>query len=506
MMYKHLKLVTTIFLSLSLLVFTVQGCKKDPIDSEDSSLSSNGDADDNIISLEGDLQISDFVWKGLNEFYYWQEEVNVLSDTLLQDSKAYAQYINNNLVPETFFESLKHPDDRFSWIQDDYLELENSLQGIVSSNGVEFGLLLACENCNEVIGFVKYILEGSDASEKNIQRGDFFNGVNGTILTVSNYRDLLFNEDLTYSLNMVSVQNGIISNNGVVVELTKEENFETNPIQVSKIITTDAGNIGYLMYNQFVANKSSALNQIFAGFNTNGIIDLVIDLRYNGGGSVRNCVELASMITGQFTNQIFSNEQWNSKLEKYLKENFGSESQINRFVGSLSDGETINSLQLNRVFVLTTSESASASELLINGLAPLIEVIQIGEQTVGKNVGSITVYDYIDNDGTRNPDHRYAMQPIVLKIANSLGFADYAEGLEPSTLIEEDLQNMGTLGDENEPFLATVLNLIEGTTDKYNIPKALLSRKFLIEDPQLLKRQRMFSDKIIPQSFIEKNN
>jgi hypothetical protein len=69
-------------------------------------------------------------------------------------------------VPETFFESLKHPDDRFSWIQDDYLELENSLQGIVASNGVEFGLLLACENCNQVIGFVKYILEGSNASEK----------------------------------------------------------------------------------------------------------------------------------------------------------------------------------------------------------------------------------------------------------------------------------------------------------------------------------------------------
>ncbi len=128
MMYKHLKLVTTFLLSLSSLVFTIQGCKKEPIDSEDSSLSSNGDADDNIISLEGDLQISDFVWKGLNEFYYWQEEVEALSDTKLQDSKAYAQYINNNSVPEDFFKSLNHPDDRFSWIQDDYLELENSLQ------------------------------------------------------------------------------------------------------------------------------------------------------------------------------------------------------------------------------------------------------------------------------------------------------------------------------------------------------------------------------------------
>ncbi|MBT7654662.1 MAG: peptidase S41 [Flavobacteriaceae bacterium] len=506
MMYKHLKLVTSFFLSLSLLVFTFQGCKKDPIDSEDYSLSSNGDSDDNFISLEGDLQISDFVWKGLNEFYYWQEEVNALSDTLLQDSKAYAKYINNNLVPETFFESLKHPDDRFSWIQDDYLELENSLQGIVASNGVEFGLLLACENCNQVIGFVKYILEGSNASEKNIRRGDFFNGVNGTSLTVNNYRDLLFSDNLTYSLNMVSIKNGIISNNGVVVELTKEENFETNPIQVSKIVSTDVGNVGYLMYNQFVASKSNDLNKMFAEFKTNGIIDLVIDLRYNGGGSVRNCVELASMITGQLTGEVFSNELWNSKLDAYFLEKYGSDSQKNRFVNVLSDGEPINSLELNRVFILTTSESASASELLINGLAPLIEVIHIGEQTVGKNVGSITVYDYIDNDGTRNPDHRYAMQPIVLKIANSEGFADYADGLEPSTLIEEDLQNMGTLGDKNEPFLATVLNLIEGTTDKYNIPKALLSRKFLIEDPQLLKRRRMFSDKLIPLNFIQENN
>ena len=322
MMYKHLKLVTSFFLSLSLLVFTFQGCKKDPIDSEDSSLSSNGDSDDNFISLEGDLQISDFVWKGLNEFYYWQEEVNVLSDTLLQDSKAYAKYINNNLVPETFFESLKHPDDRFSWIQDDYLELENSLQGIVASNGVEFGLLLACENCNQVIGFVKYILEGSNASEKNIRRGDFFNGVNGTSLTVNNYRDLLFSDNLTYSLNMVSIKNGIISNNGVVVELTKEENFETNPIQVSKIVSTDVGNVGYLMYNQFVATKSNDLNKIFAEFKTTGIIDLVIDLRYNGGGSVRNCVELASMITGQLTGEVFSNEQWNSKLDAYFLEKY----------------------------------------------------------------------------------------------------------------------------------------------------------------------------------------
>ena len=171
-----------------------------------------------------------------------------------------------------------------------------------------------------------------------------------------------------------------------------------------------------------------------------GITELILDLRYNGGGSVQNCVELASMITGQYDSEIFAEEIWNQKLLTYLEERFGRESLINRFVNKLENEEQINSLKFNRVYVITSSESASASELLINGLTPYIEVIQVGEKTFGKNVGSITVYDYIDNEKTKNPEHTYAMQPIVLKIANSDGYADYTDGLEPSTEVEEDIK------------------------------------------------------------------
>ena len=88
------------FLLLGLFVFL--GCKVEPIDAvtvEDPSL----DTDDTAISLEGELQISDFVWQGLNEFYYWQEEVTDLADTKKEDSKAYAQYINQNSDPVNEF-------------------------------------------------------------------------------------------------------------------------------------------------------------------------------------------------------------------------------------------------------------------------------------------------------------------------------------------------------------------------------------------------------------------
>ena len=485
-----------------LVVFSLLvSCSSSDIDyREEIPPATNLDTDDVAINLEGELQISDFVWKGLNQYYYWQEEVPALSDDKKNDVKAYAQYINQNPEPEEFFESLKHENDRFSWIQDDYVELENTLQGVYATNGVEFGLLRACQNCNEIVGFVKYILEDSDAEGKNIQRGDLFTGVNGTVLTVDNYRNLLFGEELTYSLNMAEVNDGTLVNNGVVVELTKIENFETNPLQISSIIpyssgeTEYTGNIGYLMYNQFVLDKSDELNAVFGEFKAEGITDLVLDLRYNGGGNVRNCVELASMITGQFNNEIFAQEQWNSKLDAYIREEFGEERLVDRFVGFLSDGEAINSLNLNRVFIITTSESASASELLINGLASYIEVIQVGEQTVGKNVASITLYDYIDNDGTRNPDHTYAMQPIVLKIANNDGFADYDNGLEPNKLVEENIRDLGVLGSPDETLFEAVLSVLSGT-EKLSSKSSSYSKSLLIKDPLTEQRQRMFVDK-----------
>jgi len=181
---------------LLILVFLVgTACKKEEVLEEvqvQVTETTNQDTDDTAISLEGELQISDFVWEGLNQYYYWQEEVPNLADSKTSDEKAYAQFISDNSDPDTFFDSLLHENDRFSWIQDDYEELENLLQGIYASNGVEFGLTLACSNCDEVVGYVKYILEGSDAVGKNIQRGDFFSGVNGITLTRNNYRELLF--------------------------------------------------------------------------------------------------------------------------------------------------------------------------------------------------------------------------------------------------------------------------------------------------------------------------
>mgnify|MGYP006258732983 CR=1 FL=1 len=89
-------------------------------------------------------------------------------------------------------------------------------------------------------------------------------------------------------------------------------------------------------------------------------------------------------------------------------------------------------------------------------------MIHIGDFTVGKNQGSITVYDYINDSRDKNPNHMYAMQPIVLKIGNVAGYTDFPDGLEPDILIKESLLNPGILGDINEPLLKiAIIKLLE---------------------------------------------
>jgi len=237
------------------------------------------------------------------------------------------------------------------------------------------------------------------------------------------------------------------------VTLTKTALAE-NPILLSTVINQGTHNIGYLMYNGFYSSYDSQLNAAFGNFQSQNVTDLVLDLRYNSGGSVNTATKLASMITGQFTGQLFARQQWNAKAQNYFEDN-NPGSLVNNFVGGL------NSLNLNKVYILTSKSSASASELVINCLKPYISVVQIGDVTTGKNVGSVTLYDsptFAKQDV--NPSHKYAMQPIVLKIVDKNGFGDYTTGIAPTLSLPENLNNLSTLGNSQEPLLNAAINQI----------------------------------------------
>ncbi|WP_196890247.1 S41 family peptidase [Aureivirga sp. CE67] len=427
------------------------------------TVSCNNDDDGASNNVPSNLEVQNFIWKGLNSYYFWKDDVPNLANDRFSSQNELNQFLESTGGPNEVFESLLYQrgtSDKWSWIVDDYIALEKSFQGISKSNGMEFRLYRYENDPTRLYGAVIYVIPNSDAASKNISRGQIFTKVNGTNMTESNYRDLLFDND-TYTISFAHDYNGgNPEENGEEASLTKVE-LDENPILINEVIEMGGKKVGYLMYNGFVSSYDKQLNNAFAELKAAGITDLVLDLRYNGGGSVRTATYLASLITGQFTGQVASQEKWNSEVQDYFQNNNPS-SLENRFVDQMTDGTALQSLNLSEVYVLTSNGSASASELLINSLLPYITVKKIGDVTRGKYVGSITLYDSQNygRDGA-NPNHKWAMQPIVLAIENSQG-QNFPQGISPDTFYKESPGSLGDLGTIGDVLLALALEEITG--------------------------------------------
>ncbi|MBN2869172.1 MAG: carboxyl-terminal protease, partial [Flavobacteriaceae bacterium] len=375
------------------------------------------DIDDDPIA---DTEIKDFVWKGLNLWYYWQgtDSAPDLSDNRFATDTDYTNFLNSFDSPNQLFYSLLSNEDRFSWIVDDYFELNSALSGITKNNGMAFGLGLIDGGPN-VFGYIQYVLPNTSAENQGIQRGDIFLTVNGTQLTESNYTNLLFSNNDTYTIGLAQIDtNDNLFLTGEDKTLTKQV-YQENPIYIANTFDVDGIKVGYLMYNRFLSDYDNQLNDVFGYFASEGINELVLDMRYNPGGSVNSAVLLSSLIAGKPSTSLFSNPNTNLKVSASPNLNYILAPK--NFVETIN-GNPINTLNLSKVYVLAQYSSASASELVINGLTPYIDVIHIGGETRGKNEFSITLYDNPDCaflpsntncEGSINPNHTWAMQPLV---------------------------------------------------------------------------------------------
>lgn len=409
------------------------------------------DRDDNITNvneLANQQSIKDFIWKAMNIFYVYKSDAPDLADDRFESDDDYRNFLNSIDAPPDFFYSLLADQDRFSFIVPDFVTLEQSQDGISLSNGMSFGLV-QFNGTNTVFGFVRYVVPGSPADTAGIERGDIFNRIDGTTFTPQTDFNVLVSP-ANYTIGLAEFQNGNLVALEEEVELNKIQLTE-NPIHDHRVLDVDGQKVGYLMYNNFRTPFNAELNSIFADFAAEGVSEFVLDLRYNSGGSIETCKDLSSMITGQFEGQVFAQQLFN--------ENFESENLV--FDNKISTDETINSLNLSRLFVLTSGSSASASELLINALNPYIDVVQIGTTTEGKFEGSATFYDSEDfRRSDVSLDHTYAIQPLILKTANKDGFTDFFNGLPPDIEQQENFDNLGELGDPQETLLNRALQII----------------------------------------------
>ena len=408
------------------------------------------DLDDNL-QVASTLDIQNFIYRGLNYFYLYKADTAELANDAFANQSELNSFLETFDSPETLFTYLTSSQDRFSILVDDYIQLENALNGITLNNGMEYGLVLYPDQSGNVFGYVRYVIPNTSAASEGLVRGVIFNTIDGQQITDTNFSNLLSPDSYTIGLALFDGQT--ITSTGESKTLVKEEVTE-NPIFISQTLNVNNQKIGYLMYNAFTRSYAPELNAAFGQFKADGITDLILDLRYNGGGSVENATDLASMITGQFNGQIFFTELWNAdRQDEYASPG--------KFDNTIQTGEAINSLNLSKVYVLTTKRSASASELVINGLDPYIQVIQVGDTTTGKFQASFLLYDAPAPNFSKsqaNPGHTYAMLPLVFKTANAAGYTDFIDGLVPDIDLNEDYSNLGTLGEIDEPLLATALN------------------------------------------------
>ena len=433
------------YIALTLLIGFSYGCFKD---NEDNAT--------------GSSSVKDFVWKAMNSVYLYNANVpDLVDDRFITDSD-YNNYLDGYSSPETLFESLVYDRenvDRFSIITSNYFELEQSLSGVAKRSGAEFNFYLVPGSTTEVFGIVRLILPNSNASQTSLTRGQVFNKVNGTTMTTSNYLSL-FSSD-TYTINLANyndnntddISDDSISDTAEDITLIKSI-YTENPVYKTEVFNLNNKKIGYLMYNGFVGEFDTELNNAFGTFKTENIDHLILDLRYNPGGSVRTATALGSMITGGFNNQVFATLKYNEDLQN---NNYNYV-----FTDELTNGTSINSLNLDKVYVLTSGASASASEMIINSLKSYITVVQIGSTTVGKSQASQIIYDS-SNFGrvNANPTHTYALLPLIAITVNKNNNVVPSSGLVPYIEFKEKAVNYGILGDPTEPLLEAALNEIQ---------------------------------------------
>ena len=481
-------------------LFMPMGCKKSPSTPQPPATT------DSV-----SMQINKFIWAGLSKYYLWSDSVPKLSYVYFHSS---SDSLNNFLGQysdhQQLFTSLLYKYqivDKYSWIVDDYVALLNLFQGITKSLGYSYGLVLIGSTHN-VFGYVQYVVKGSPADNAGIKRGDIFIKINNQQLTDANYQNLL-TDTVGYTLSFATIANHTITPNGRTASMAATVVYE-NPVYYDTIFNVNNYKVGYLVYNGFMSDYDIQLNQVFSSFKGAGVNKLILDLRYNGGGSIQSAQYLASMIYSTAISKVFTNYTFNKAYTNYLLNTYGPSYFTDYFTDIIAQNGTtpqtpISNLGLTDLYVITTHNTASASELIINGLRPYINVVTIGDTTVGKNVGSATILDYENYYPNLNPNHKWALQPIILKMSNSLNQSNYGNvGFAPTVYSPEDFGNILPFGNPNETMLKATLNYIQGLKSAPAPSRGF--RKIADSKDRIPHSKEMYSNKPIQKDFLKKKS
>ena len=394
---------------ICLLLASFTSCKKDPIDLTDDELA------------------RDALYNIMNTYYLW--------NNLMPEVKK-----ENYPNPRELLEGMRYKNlDRWSFVQS-YDDFEQQQSAIFVGHGIKIGL---DENNKTRIA---QIYKDAGLYKQGVRRGWIIKKLNDVDLAPI----FVNNDNDAYSALIGLPQAGITNKflfempDGKEITITDTKtSFTLNTVIHYDTLHLKTGITGHLVFEQFISPSNAELQQAFAFFQRNNINNIIVDLRYNGGGDLTVLQNLAAYIGGS---QLFG--------KPFLKMTHNEQRKSQDKVVNFSS--VPHPVNVNKMIVITTRMTASASEDLINGLKPYMEITTIGETTNGKPVG---MYGF-------RYEKKYWFWPISFTLFNINDESDFYEGFTPEKYVIDDITR--DWNDRNEACLNEAINVLENNSGSKN--------------------------------------
>jgi carboxyl-terminal processing protease len=396
--------------------------------------------------VDPSLQVKKAIFNTMREWYFWNLE--------MPKSVNFADFETN----EKLLDGIIHkPLDRFSYLTTQQA-FNNSFVGINAGHGFGFGFT------SDDRLYITYVFDEAPAGKDGWKRGWEIIQINGQ--PIPSYKTSSGSYDFKLGASSPGITNTFtfkLPDGTTTTRTNVKAEYQSNSVLERKVFEESGKKIGYWAYQSFKATaglsptRSQEVQNTMEFFQTQGINELIIDLRYNGGGSVAVAEQILNYLI-QSTNSgklMYTNKLNPTKLSLNTSKNFSK----------------IGTIALSKVIFITSRGSASASELIINSLTPYMDVILIGDNTYGKPVGSFPLSSYNSTLSSNNVE----LVPITFAIANSEGRAEYFDGFPANFKVGDSPQF--PWGDKRDSRLAAAIQyLTNGTVggrmmDTYYKPK-----------------------------------
>ncbi len=367
-----------------------------------------------------------FIYQVMHDSYLWASEVPELD---YKDSD-----YNSS---EKMLTTLKSPNDKFSFIID--AETIQNFFEEGKNNDMGIGLTVAKLDATNYALVVKFVYPNSPADKKGVKRGDVIKLVENLAITEESFDEVvnILETYPTIEFTFLEPSSGKLTKKSIT---KKSYDIQTILYSNTFVNSNQSKIVGYFVFQDFIQNANGEIDTLFKQFKRNGINELILDLRYNGGGAINVANHLASLIGG-------NNVAENIFNQTLLNETYNYYNEVSYFEKPLP-----NALNLDRVFVITTESTCSSSELVINSLkasANHMEIIQIGNTTCGKPYGYMGAGLFCDK----------ALYAINMESKNGDNEGGYVNGIIPTCQAQDNY--FKSFGDTQENSLAVALNYIQ---------------------------------------------